>query len=132
MDLAQGEQIPTEVIDALTDECVCKWAFNAQFERVCLSRWLRRNGYPLRNERYAAPDDPCMAYLNPAGWHCTMVWSAYLGLPLSSRMWARRWGWTSRSSPRVRNSSVFLCAGQGCNAAHARVRPGEVGNLQGL
>ena len=83
VDLAQGEQIPTEVIDALTDECVCKWAFNAQFERVCLSRWLRRNGYPLHNERYAAPDDPCMAYLNPAGWHCTMVWSAYLGLPLS-------------------------------------------------
>ena len=71
------------MIDALTDEHVCKWAFNAQFERVCLSRWLRRNGYPLRNERYAAPDDPCMAYLNPAGWHCTMVWSAYLGLPLS-------------------------------------------------
>ena len=83
VDLAQGEQIPTEVIDALTDERVCKWAFNAQFERVCLSRWLRRNGYPLHNERYAAPDDPCMAYLNPAGWHCTMVWSAYLGLPLS-------------------------------------------------
>ena len=83
VDLAQGEQIPTEVIDALTDECVCKWAFNAQFERVCLSQWLRRNGYPLRNERYAAPDDPCMAYLNPAGWHCTMVRSAYLGLPLS-------------------------------------------------
>ena len=83
VDLAQGEQVPPEVIDALTDACVCKWAFNAQFERVCLSQWLRRNGYPLRNERYAAPDDPCMAYLNPAGWHCTMVWSAYLGLPLS-------------------------------------------------
>ena len=83
VDLAQGEQVPPEVIDALTDARVCKWAFNAQFERVCLSQWLRRNGYPLRNERYAAPDDPCMAYLNPAGWHCTMVWSAYLGLPLS-------------------------------------------------
>lgn len=83
VDLAQGEQVPPEVIDALTDARVCKWAFNAQFERVCLSQWLRRNGYPLRNEHYAAPDDPCMAYLNPAGWHCTMVWSAYLGLPLS-------------------------------------------------
>ena len=83
VDLAQGEPIPPAVIGALTDEHVCKWAFNAQFERVCLSRWLRRNGYPLRNEHYAAPDDPCMAYLNPAGWHCTMVWSAYLGLPLS-------------------------------------------------
>ena len=83
VDLAQGEQVPPEVIDALADARVCKWAFNAQFERVCLSRWLRRNGYPLCNEHYAAPDDPCMAYLNPAGWHCTMVWSAYLGLPLS-------------------------------------------------
>lgn len=83
VDLAQGEQVPPEVIDALADARVCKWAFNAQFERVCLSRWLRRNGYPLRNEHYAAPDDPCMAYLNPAGWNCTMVWSAYLGLPLS-------------------------------------------------
>lgn len=83
VDLAQGETIPPAVIDALTDEHVCKWAFNAQFERVCLSQWLRRNGYPLRNERYASPDAPCMAYLNPAGWHCTMVWSAYLGLPLS-------------------------------------------------
>ena len=83
VDLAQGEQVPPEVIDALADARVCKWAFNAQFERVCLSRWLRRNGYPLRNEHYAAPDDPCMAYLNPAGWHCTMVRSAYLGLPLS-------------------------------------------------
>ena len=83
VDLAQGEQVPPEVIDALTDARVCKWAFNAQFERICLSQWLRRNGYPLRNEHYAAPDDPCMAYLNPAGWHCTMVWSAYLGLPLS-------------------------------------------------
>lgn len=83
VDLAQGEQVPPEVIDALTDARVCKWAFNAQFERICLSQWLRRNGYPLRNEHYAAPDDPCMAYLNPAGWNCTMVWSAYLGLPLS-------------------------------------------------
>lgn len=83
VDLAQGEQIPPAVIDALTDARVCKWAFNAQFERICLSQWLRRNGYPLRNEHYAAPDDPCMAYLNPAGWHCTMVWSAYLGLTLS-------------------------------------------------
>lgn len=83
VDLAQGEQVPPEVIDALTDARVCKWAFNAQFERICLSQWLRRNGYPLRNEHYAAPDDTCMAYLNPAGWHCTMVWSAYLGLPLS-------------------------------------------------
>lgn len=83
VDLAQGEQIPPEVIDALTDDTVNKWAFNANFERVCLSEWLRRNSYPLHNEHYSTPDDPCMGYLDPVGWHCTMVWSAYLGLPLS-------------------------------------------------
>lgn len=83
VDLAQGEQIPPEVIDALTDDSVSKWAFNANFERVCLSEWLRRHGYPLRNDYYSVPDDPCMGYLDPTGWHCTMIWAAYLGLPLS-------------------------------------------------
>lgn len=83
VDLAQGEQIPPEIIDALSDERVHKWAFNANFERVCLSEWLRQNSYPLHNEHYSTPDDPCMGYLDPVGWHCTMVWSAYLGLPLS-------------------------------------------------
>ena len=83
VDLAQGEQIPPEVIGALTDDTVNKWAFNANFERVCLSEWLRRNSYPLHNEHYSTSDDPCMGYLDPVGWHCTMVWSAYLGLPLS-------------------------------------------------
>ena len=83
VDLAQGEQIPPEVIAALTDDHVQKWAFNASFERVCLSAWLRRSGYPLHNEYYSTPEDSCMAYLDPAGWYCTMVWSAYLGLPLS-------------------------------------------------
>ena len=83
VDLAHGEQIPPEIIDALSDERVHKWAFNANFERVCLSEWLRRNSYPLHNEHYSTPNDPCMGYLDPVGWHCTMVWSAYLGLPLS-------------------------------------------------
>ena len=83
VDLAQGEEIPPEIIDALSDERVHKWAFNANFERVCLSEWLRRNSHPLHNEHYSTPDDPCMGYLDPAGWYCTMVWAAYLGLPLS-------------------------------------------------
>lgn len=81
--LAQGEQIPPEVIAALSDDHVHKWAFNAAFEQVCLSAWLRRNGYPLNNESYSTPEDSCMGYLDPAGWYCTMIWSAYLGLPLS-------------------------------------------------
>ena len=83
VDLSQGEQIPPEVIAALSDERVHKWAFNANFERVCLSEWLRRNGYLLENDHYSIPGDPCMGYLDPAGWYCTMVWAAYLGLPLS-------------------------------------------------
>ena len=68
IDIANGEKIPAEVIAALTDETVKKYAFNAQFERVCLSRFL---GYPKGE------------YLSPDSWYCTMVWAATLGLPLS-------------------------------------------------
>lgn len=84
VDLAQGESIPDEILEALTDESVTKWAFNASFERVCLSRYLSDLGmsldpfydhHPLSRE--------CAQFLNPAGWKCSMVWSAYMGLPLS-------------------------------------------------
>ena len=64
VDLACGERIPDEVIKALSDESVIKWAFNATFERVCLSNYLGK-------------------WLEPESWHCTLVWSATLGLPLS-------------------------------------------------
>jgi DNA polymerase len=68
IDLAMGECIPQTIIAALTDESVTKYAFNATFERVCLSRYLgMQTGQ----------------YLSPKSWHCTMVWSAYMGLPLS-------------------------------------------------
>ena len=83
VDIAQGEQVPPDIIEALTDPQIHKWAFNANFERVCLSEWLRRSGYSLRNEDYSTPDDPCRSYMNPEGWYCTMVWSAYMGLPIS-------------------------------------------------
>lgn len=85
IDLALGEQIPPEIIKALTDPSVFKHAYNASFERICLSAWLRRQGYPLDNEHYSVPDDPCMTYIDPRGWRCTMVWAAYMGLPLSLR-----------------------------------------------
>lgn len=83
VDLARGEQIPPEIINALTNPVILKTAFNAQFERVCLSRWMKCHGYPLHNESYAAPGDHVSDYLDPVSWRCTMVWSAYLGLPLS-------------------------------------------------
>ena len=68
IDLACGEKIPSEVLSALEDETVTKWAFNANFERICLSRFL---GYPAGD------------YLEPDSWKCSMVWAAYMGLPLS-------------------------------------------------
>ena len=68
IDLACGEKIPSEILCALEDDKVIKWAFNANFERICLSRFL---GYPTGN------------YLEPDSWKCSMVWTAYMGLPLS-------------------------------------------------
>ena len=82
VDLATGETIPDEVVAALTDDTVIKWAFNAQFERICLSRWLRVHG-SFDNTGYSIPEDTLGDYLNPASWHCTMIRSAYMGLPLS-------------------------------------------------
>ena len=84
IDLAQGETIPEEILDALTDDTVTKWAFNANFERVCLSRYLtdlERSLDPLQDQHPLSQE--CSRFLNPAGWKCSMVWSAYMGLPLS-------------------------------------------------
>ena len=64
-DLAQGDEIPKKIISALLDNSVTKWAFNATFERVCLSKYL---GLPSGE------------YLNPQSWRCSMIWSAYMGL----------------------------------------------------
>lgn len=80
VDLAQGETIPEVVLSALTDETVTKWAFNAQFERVCLSRYLRDKGINLNPGKTVKSE--CL-FLNPSSWHCTMIWSATLGLPMS-------------------------------------------------
>ena len=82
VDLACGEVIPPEVIAALTDNSVIKWAYNAQFERICLSRWLRDHGHFI-NAGYSVSDDTVGNYLDPTSWKCTMVWAAYMGLPLS-------------------------------------------------
>lgn len=84
VDLAQGESIPEEILDALTDDTVTRWAFNANFERVCLSRHLTDLGRSLDPFHDQHPlSQECARFLNPAGWKCSMVWSAYLGLPLS-------------------------------------------------
>lgn len=82
IDLAQGEQIPNNIIKALSDENIIKWAYNANFERICLSEYLRRY-YETDFISYSVNEDTVGDYLNPKGWKCSMVWSAYMGLPLS-------------------------------------------------
>lgn len=82
VDLAQGENIPDEIVKALTDESVTKWAFNAAFERVCLSEYLRRY-YEKDFRSYSINEDTVGDYLDPSSWKCSMIWSAYMGLPLS-------------------------------------------------
>ncbi|MCH4007751.1 MAG: DNA polymerase [Eubacterium sp.] len=84
IDLAQGEKLPQEVVDALVSDEVIKWAYNANFERVCLSRYLRdmeisldpfHDDHPLSIER--------ARFLNPESWRCSMVWASAMGLPRS-------------------------------------------------
>lgn len=81
-DLACGDIIPEEILAALSDENVTKWAFNAAFERICLSNWLKKHR-PEYFTGYSIPVDPAGQYLDPASWKCSMIWSAYMGLPLS-------------------------------------------------
>ena len=73
IDLAQGEKIPDNIISALTDDKIIKWAHNASFERICLSAYLNKN---FKNVTKCP-------YLSPASWRCSMVWCSYLGLPMS-------------------------------------------------
>ena len=82
VDLALGEKIPLEIISALVDDKVTKWAYNANFERVCLSRYISRY-YPEYFISYSIDEDTVNEFLDPSSWRCSMIWSAYLGLPLS-------------------------------------------------
>lgn len=84
IDLTCGEKIPGDILDALTDNTVTKCAFNANFERICLSQHMKNLGMSLDPFLDNHPLSTEMArYLNPEGWHCTMIWSAVMGLPLS-------------------------------------------------
>lgn len=74
VDLASGEKLPNEILAALVNPGVVKWAFNASFERICLSSWLHRHHPELL---------PQGSFLDPAQWRCSMIWAAYLGMPMS-------------------------------------------------
>jgi len=83
VDLACGEEIPADIVEALSDDSVIKWSYNNNFERVCLSNYFG-------------------TWFEPGSWRCTMVWAAYMGLPRSLEDVARCLGWRSRSCPRGR------------------------------
>ena len=82
VDMANGEEIPENVLAALVDENVIKKAFNVNFERVCLSKYLRKN-YPQYFQSYSIDEDTVGDFLNPESWHCSMIHARTLGLPSS-------------------------------------------------
>ena len=82
IDTANGEKIPESVLAALADENVGKRAFNCNFERVCLSKYLRKN-YPQYFQSYSIDEDTVEDFLNPESWHCSMIHARTLGLPSS-------------------------------------------------
>ena len=73
VDMAQGDKIPENIINAITDRNITKWAFNSQFERICLSMYFKKHRPELMQGNY----------LEPEGWKCSMTWCAYMGLPMS-------------------------------------------------
>lgn len=109
VDLACGEQIPDEIISALSDASVTKWAFNAMFERVCLSNFLGE-------------------WLEPEGWHCTMVWSATLGLPLSLESVGSALGLEKQKLTEGKDLIRYFCVPckpTKANGGRTRNRPGH-------
>lgn len=82
IDIASGEKVPEEIIEALVDDRVLKWSYNVAFERICLSYWLHKH-HPDKFCSYSIPEDTVGAYLDPSSWRCSMIWSAYMGLPFS-------------------------------------------------
>lgn len=91
VDVAKGEDIPAEVLHALCDYEVIKWAFNANFERICLSKYMGK-------------------YLYPKGWHCTMVWCATLGLPLSLEAVGKVIGLEKQKLAQGKSLIKYFCA----------------------
>ena len=123
-DLACGDTVPEEIIAALSDDRVTKWAYNASFERVCLSVWLRRN-YPQHFCSYSIPGDPVQNYLDPASWKCTLVWAAYNGLPLSLEKVGAVLGFEEQKMKEGKDLIKYFC----CPCKPTKTNGGRTWNL---
>ncbi len=108
IDLASGETVPEDVLRAVIDDGVTKWAHNCAFERVALSFWLRRH-YPRLFAGYGIYGDPTQGFLDPASWRCTMVLAAYSGLPLSLDKVGGVLGFEERKMKEGRDLIRFFC-----------------------
>lgn len=123
-DLACGDVLPDEILDAIVSDDVIKWAFNASFERICLSYWMKRN-YPDRFCSYSIPEDTVGNYLNPASWRCTMIWSAYMGLPLSLEGVGTVLGLKDQKMKEGKDLIKYFC----CPCKPTKVNGGRTRNL---
>ena len=108
-DVACGNEPPDEILEALTDNSIEKWAYNASFERVCLSVWLRRH-HPGFFKGYGAPDDSIKGYLDPTGWKCSRIWGAYNGLPLSLEMIGAVLGFEQQKLKEGKDLIRYFCS----------------------
>ena len=106
-DLACGDTIPDDILAALSDDTVTKWAFNANFERICLSNWLRKH-HPAHFKGYSIPEDPASKYLDPASWKCTMIWSAYMAYRSPLKVSVQSLNYKIRNEGRQRSHQILL------------------------
>lgn len=109
IDLASGEEIPITVINALTNDAIVKWAFNANFERVCLSVWLRKY-YPQYFKGYYAGGTLVNNYLNPTSWRCSKVWANYMGLPHSLKAVGKELNLTHQKMQQGKELIRYFCS----------------------
>ena len=123
-DLACGDAVPEEILAALSDDRVTKWAYNASFERVCLSVWLRRN-YPRHFKTYSIEGDPVQKYLDPASWKCTLVWAAYNGLPLGLEKVGAVLGFEEQKLKEGKDLIKYFC----CPCKPTKANGGRTWNL---
>ncbi len=123
-DLACGAPVPDDILAALTDGSVTKWAYNASFERVCLSAWLRQN-HPRYFKSYTTEDNTTQYYLDPASWKCTLVWAAYNSLPLGLEKVGAVLGLDEQKLKEGKDLIRFFCCPRGAT------EDGQAWNLPG-
>ncbi|WP_026661407.1 DNA polymerase [Butyrivibrio proteoclasticus] len=120
IDVANGEEIPEDILLALVNDSIEKWAYNASFERVCLSEWLKK-----KKPVIASVFDGGSGYINPDGWKCDMIWAAYLGLPLKLAGSGAILGLDEQKMTEGKDLIKYFC----CPCKPTKVNGGRIRNL---